>query len=68
MKRLLSTKIKFRIAHCPKCKGKGTYLFKAGYDSKGLRCGCGDCYDWKVALRGVLELEKEVRKLKRESK
>jgi hypothetical protein len=43
-------------------------LFKAGYDSKGLRCGCGDCYDWKVALRGVLELEKEVRKLKRESK
>ena len=64
MKRVkkLSTRIKDRMVHCYKCKGKGWYK-KPEWPT--LKLACSDCSDWKVALRGVLELEKTIRSLKK---
>ena len=63
----LSTRIKERMKHCGVCHGSISYK-KAGYS---FFVACPECTDWKVVLKGILELEKmgkEIKALKRQIK
>jgi len=57
MNRKLSTDIKRLMKHCHICKGKGYRTDQV----EGMETSCWVCSDWKVALRRVIKLEKELK-------
>jgi len=61
----LSTRILRRMRHCPVCKGLGYYKYTFE-DGHKMTVACHDCTDWHTALRGVVHLEAQVRKLKKD--
>ena len=72
METKLSTRIKKLMQHCPTCQGKGIYsvLFRdeRGRFTPHVDLACQDCYDWNVALKGVIKLEKQVQRLNKLNK
>ena len=56
-KTLLSTRIKKRLKRCLQCHGKGHYKHK----KYNIEVACNDCWDWLVVLRGVKELEEQIK-------
>lgn len=63
--KLLSTRIRDRIAHCYDCGGTGytrRYVVNRRGKAQPMQVMCNECADWNVTLRGVLKLERELRK------
>jgi len=57
---LLSTRIKQRMKHCQRCGGTGT-VYAHLHKEHPLHIACADCSDWRVVLRGVRQLEHQLR-------
>ena len=60
MKAIWQSETMRRMARCKVCHGKG-YFYAKFPGKRRFKAACLDCADWVVVLKGVRQLEKQLR-------